>query len=258
MPGTCYFAPHQDGLLFTKLRLSVLGLCRCLGLCCCLMLTACSANKVNLAVYLSPEVAQTYGEVPSLEVDVAGVTAEQKQALEHTTVEQYFAPHSTVRSSIQPVTLYFSPLQQRPYSIEKSFAAWELWQQRGAEYVMVLCNLPQLSAAPQGAAAPDSRMLFIEMHDGFIKDSSSHIVEITSSGVIKVADEPEEPSTAEPSAAPSAQEQALAAAQAAEEQAQAAAPALDAATGLTLDPAFTPAGNTGLNAPNPFAPIVLE
>lgn len=259
MPGTCYFAPHQDGLLFTKLRLSVLGLC------CCLMLTACSASKVNLAVYLSPEVAQTYGEVPSLEVDVAGVTAEQKQALEHTTVEQYFAPHSAVRSSIQPVTLYFSPLQQRPYSIEKSFAAWELWQQRGAQYVMVLCNLPQLSAAPQsaapqGAAAPDSRMLFIEMHDGFIKDSSSHIVEITSSGVIKVADEPEEPSGAEPSAASSAQEQALAAAQAAEEQAQAAtvAPALDAATDLTLDPAFTTVGSTRLNTPDPFAPIVLE
>lgn len=267
MLGTCYFAPHPAGTHFTKLKLSVLGLC------CSLLLTACSANKVNLAIYLSPEVAQTYGEVPSLEVDVAGVTAEQKQALEQTAVEQYFAPHSAVRSSIQPVTLYFSPLQQRPYSIEKSFAAWELWQQRGAQYVMVLCNLPQLSAAPQsaapqGAAAPDSRMLFIEMHDGFIKDSSSHIVEITSSGVIKVADEPEEPSGAEPSAASSAQEQALAAAQAAEEQALAAveeqaqaatvAPALDAATDLTLDPAFTTVGSTRLNTPDPFAPIVLE
>ena len=232
MLGTCYFAPHPAGTHFTKLKLSVLGLC------CSLLLTACSANKVNLAVYLSPEVAQTYGEVPSLEVDVAGVTAEQKQALEQTAVEQYFAPHSAIRSSIQPVTLYFSPLQQRPYSIEKSFAAWELWQQRGAQYVMVLCNLPQL----------------------FIKDSSSHIVEITSSGVIKVADEPEEPSGAEQSAAPSAQEQALAAAQAAEQQAQAAtvAPALDTATDLTLDPAFTTAGSTRLNTPDPFAPIVLE
>lgn len=214
-----------------------------------LTLSACSSSTVNLAVYLSPEVAQTYGEVPSLEVDVAGVTAAQKQALEHTTVEQYFAPHSTVRASIQPITLYFSPLQQRPYSIEKSFAAWELWEQRGAEYVMVLCNLPKLSAASKDGA-PDSRMLFIEMHDGFIKDSSSHIVEITSSGVIKVADEPEpqsSPSLAQ-SAEPSAQEQALAAALEAEAQAL-----------QSLSPTDALESNApNLNVTAPFEPIVLE
>ena len=221
-------------------------LCGVLGL---MLGTGCSASRVNLDVYLSPEVAQTFGEVPSLEVDVAGVTAQQKKALEQTSVEQYFAPESLLRRSIQPVTLYFSPLQQRPYSIDKSFAAWDLWQQRGAEFVLVLCNLPQLNAAyAQEGAAPDSRMLFIEMHDGFIKDSSSHVVEITSSGVIKVADEPEvETDSSEPSWAHQAQAQAQAAADAAE--AAAAARALsDAQSALELDH----------SAAGLLEPIVLE
>lgn len=203
-------------------------------LCCsALMLTACSASSVNLGVYLSPEVAQTYGEVPSLEVDVAGVTAKQKQTLEQISVEQYFAPNSALRRSIQPVTLYFSPLQQRPYSIEKSFAAWDLWEQRGAEYVMVLCNLPLLTDnAPQGSgsatggAGGDSRMLFIEMHDGFIKDSSSHVVEITSTGVIKVADEPDADLS---TGSDNGEAQGKSVAQQANEQAAAAATAASAA-----------------------------
>ena len=203
-------------------------------LCCsALMLTACSASSVNLGVYLSPEVAQTYGEVPSLEVDVAGVTAKQKQTLEQISVEQYFAPNSALRRSIQPVTLYFSPLQQRPYSIEKSFAAWDLWEQRGAEYVMVLCNLPLLTDnAPQGSvsatgeAGSDSRMLFIEMHDGFIKDSSSHVVEITSTGVIKVADEPDADLS---TGSDNGEAQGKSVAQQANEQAAAAAAAASAA-----------------------------
>ena len=203
-------------------------------LCCsALMLTACSASSVNLGVYLSPEVAQTYGEVPSLEVDVAGVTAKQKQTLEQISVEQYFAPNSALRRSIQPVTLYFSPLQQRPYSIEKSFAAWDLWEQRGAEYVMVLCNIPLLTDnAPQGSvsatggASSDSRMLFIEMHDGFIKDSSSHVVEITSTGVIKVADEPDADLS---TGSDNGEAQGKSVAQQANEQAAAAAAAASAA-----------------------------
>lgn len=211
-------------------------------LCCsALVLTACSASSVNLGVYLSPEVAQTYGEVPSLEVDVAGVTAKQKQTLEQISVEQYFAPNSALRRSIQPVTLYFSPLQQRPYSIEKSFAAWDLWEQRGAEYVMVLCNLPLLTdnasqgAAGSGSAAGgvgsgDSRMLFIEMHDGFIKDSSSHVVEITSTGVIKVADEPDAADQGLSTENTNDEAQGKSVAQQANEQAAAAAAASAAAT----------------------------
>lgn len=206
-------------------------------LCCsALMLTACSASSVNLGVYLSLEVAQTYGEVPSLEVDVAGVTAKQKQTLEQISVEQYFAPNSALRRSIQPVTLYFSPLQQRPYSIEKSFAAWDLWEQRGAEYVMVLCNLPLLtdnasqgaagSGSATGGAGSDSRMLFIEMHDGFIKDSSSHVVEITSTGVIKVADEPDADLS---TGSDNGEAQGKSVAQQANEQAAAAAAAASAA-----------------------------
>lgn len=207
-----------------------------------LVLTACSASSVNLGVYLSPEVAQTYGEVPSLEVDVAGVTAKQKQTLEQISVEQYFAPNSALRRSIQPVTLYFSPLQQRPYSIEKSFAAWDLWEQRGAEYVMVLCNLPLLSDhAPQGAvdttgtaSGSDSRMLFIEMHDGFIKDSSSHVVEITSTGVIKVADEPDAADQGLSTENTSGEAQGKSVAQQANEQAAAAAAAAAATTSASV------------------------
>ena len=175
------------------------------ALTCSLVLTACSASKVNLGVYLSPELEQTYGEVPTLEVDVAGVTAKQKQMLESSSIEQYFAPNSALRRSVLPVTLLFSPLQQRPYVLEKSFIAWDAWKQRGAEYVAVLCNLPQLqgktngqggNATGGGGAASDDgggdgRMLFINMHDGWLKDSSSHTIEITAAGVIKVEDEPE-------------------------------------------------------------------
>ena len=102
---------------------------------------------------------------------------------------------------------------------------------------MVLCNLPLLTdnasqgAAGSGSAAGgvgggDSRMLFIEMHDGFIKDSSSHVVEITSTGVIKVADEPDADLS---TGSDNGEAQGKSVAQQANEQAAAAAAAASAA-----------------------------
>lgn len=239
------------------------------ALTCALVLTACSASKVNLGVYLSPELQQTYGEVPTLEVDVAGVTAKQKQMLESSTIEQYFAPNSALRRSVLPVTLLFSPLQQRPYVLEKSFVAWDAWKQRGAEYVAVLCNLPQLqgkangqggTASGGGAASDDGggdgRMLFINMHDGWLKDSSSHTIEITAAGVIKVEDEPEMEADAATAENPSQQQVNAAIAQAMAQAKPQSTASED--SGLIFEGAVADGSKSSSSSSNTTDPIVLE
>ncbi len=155
-----------------------------------LFVSACSSSSCDIRVYLSDDLRMTYGEIPSLEVDVAGVTSVQQQRLQNLDVDAYFSPGNAVRRSLSPATLYFSDTDSAPYSLDDGSPYWEKWEQMGAEFIAVICNLPALSANEFKQGGTDHRVLLINMHDGFLKDSSEHIVLIGAGGVIKVKEDP--------------------------------------------------------------------
>lgn len=155
-----------------------------------LFLSACSSSSCDIQVYLSDDIRMTYGEIPSLEVDVAGVTAVQQQRLQNLDVDAYFTPGNAVRRSLSPATLYFSDADSAPYVIDDDSSYWDKWEQMGAEFIAVICNLPALSANEFKQGGTDNRVLLINMHDGFLKDSSEHIVLVGAGGVVKVKEAP--------------------------------------------------------------------
>lgn len=179
-------------------------------------LSSCSASRCNVEVYLDPEIKTTYGQVPSLEVDIAGVNAVQAQRLQKVDLDTYFAPNNPQRKSLSPLTFHFSDESLDPIIVEKSDEHWDLWKERGAQFIAVICNLPQFfmdshsdsaeqpnanggvlagemaeMANENSAIFNDGRVLLINMHDGFFKDSSKHLVQISVDGLFTLKSRPE-------------------------------------------------------------------
>lgn len=187
---------------------------------CLTFLTGCSASNCDVEVYLDPELKAAYGQIPTLEVDIAGVNAEQAQRLQQMNLDQYFTPNSPQRKSLAPLTLRFSEENPGPMILADNHELWKRWEERGAQFVAVICNLPQFlslvednqqndsgaSQAPSGMLAGamaemanensavfnDGRVLLINMHDGFFKDSSEHLVQISVDGLLTLKERPEQ------------------------------------------------------------------
>lgn len=180
-------------------------------------LTGCSASNCDVEVYLDPELQSAYGQIPTLEVDIAGVNASQAQRLQNMNLDAYFTPNSPQRRALAPLTLHFSQEQPGPLFLADDDEVWERWEERGAQFIAVICNLPQFlslsesndgdkagTQAPSMLAGPmaemanensavfnDGRVLLINMHDGFLKDSSEHLVQISVDGLLTLKDRPE-------------------------------------------------------------------
>lgn len=188
-------------------------------------LVGCSASDCDIEIYLDPEIKIAYGQVPTLEVDIAGVNAAQAQRLQKMDLDAYFTPNSPQRKSLLPLTMRFSDDNLGPMVLDDDNDLWKRWKERGAQFIAVICNLPQFLTvlenddhqAAQGAIAGggsgdsgamlagemaemanensavfnDGRVLLINMHDGFLKDSSEHFVQITVDGLVTLKDRPE-------------------------------------------------------------------
>lgn len=185
-------------------------------------LTGCSASNCDVEIYLDPELQTAYGQIPTLEVDIAGVNASQAQRLQNMNLDAYFTPNSPQRRALAPLTLHFSQEQPGPLFLDDDDEVWQRWEERGAQFVAVICNLPQFlnlaeqdasggsdagggtNGAPSMLSGPmaemanensavfnDGRVLLINMHDGFLKDSSKHLVQISVDGLLTLEDRPE-------------------------------------------------------------------
>lgn len=186
-------------------------------------LSGCSASDCDVEIYLDPEIKSAYGQVPTLEVDIAGVNAAQAQRLQKMDLDTYFTPNSPQRKSLLPLTMRFSDDNLGPMVLDDDDDIWDRWKERGAQFVAVICNLPQFltvleyhgsetqnggngggggdSAMLSGEMAEmanensavfnDGRVLLINMHDGFFKDSSKHFVQITVDGLVTLEERPE-------------------------------------------------------------------
>lgn len=176
-------------------------------------LTGCSASNCDVEIYVDPELKTAYGQLPSMEVDIAGVNAVQAQRLQKLNLDQYFMPGSPQRRALSPITFYFSAENPEPMILDSGDDLWDKWEERGAKFIAVICNLPEIlhlqsdqqnqndtgalagemaeMANENAAVFNNGRVLLINMHDGFFKDSSKHLVQISVDGLLTLDSRPD-------------------------------------------------------------------
>lgn len=118
-----------------------------------------------------------------------GLTDAEKMRFLAYDVDKYFTPPAQFRKSLGAVTLKFSEDSMRAQKIPDNAEAWKRWEDKGAKYIGVISNLPIITEPGEGVTDP--RKLIIDMHDGFMVDSSAHYVEVGGSGIIELKKEPE-------------------------------------------------------------------
>jgi hypothetical protein len=123
-----------------------------------------SAYKVRTEVL--PSVGKFYSSYPSIEVDIAAVSDSVAGQLKAAKVEDYFAPNSSLRSSIQPKTYFFTSEGQAAITLASRDKIWQTWLAKKPTTIFVIASLPPDPSLSAGA--PDPRMLFIPMKKAFI------------------------------------------------------------------------------------------
>ena len=148
------------------------------------LLSACTPTTLNLEVSMSDELPQVYGFYPTLELDIAPVTAEEKQRLEHYDLEAYFEPNNALRRQLIPYTMKFCqdcPLTQ---DLDSGLEIWDSWEDKKSDYVAVLVNLPLLSSKEPGSADP--RLLFLPFKEHFVYTTKDRRIQIGPEGVTRL------------------------------------------------------------------------
>ncbi len=160
------------------------------------ILTGCSSlYKYDVQVSPSKEILKAYGNFPSIEVDVAGVSEEEAHLLSSYPLDKYFAPNNSMRRHIAPVTLHFSDLDWQPKIIEGGSAEFKKWKERGATHIVALVNLPFTDEENKSL---DPRIYILKIKDGTFSTQDDIYIKIGSTGLsktTKVAAEEDLPGT---------------------------------------------------------------
>lgn len=139
----------------------------------------------NVNVYISPELKEQYGYYPSLEVDIAGLNADEKNWMETYDIDKYFEAENPMRASLKPLTIKFSQDKAGMQYITRESRFWREWNRKGAKETFVIVNLPETAAAGQ-----NSRKLNFKIRSNIFKSHSKYIV-ITRAGLTSLPKPPE-------------------------------------------------------------------
>lgn len=118
-----------------------------------LLLAGCWTPSYYVDVYLSPSLKETYKVYPSVEVDIVGADENDAERLESCDVDDYFEVGNPLRRSVPHATLHFTETDILPKSLSTWDAAWDAFDDRGAEQLFLLVNLPKAAPKP-GAKKP--------------------------------------------------------------------------------------------------------
>jgi len=94
------------------------------------------------------------GRVPTLEVDVVGANPTEAALLNQKDLRAYFSANDEIRTTFPKRTVVFTQADTVPKTVPKSDAVWKTWNQKGADQMFVLVNLPGVSGSLPGDADP--------------------------------------------------------------------------------------------------------
>ena len=101
-----------------------------------------TSYEINVA--LSPKLKEVYGSYPALEVDIAGIDANEAERFAATPVDEYFAVGGALRSSTPHATLRFRYDDVKEHSLSSGDQIWKAFAKKDADRVVLLVNLPPL------------------------------------------------------------------------------------------------------------------
>lgn len=154
------------------------------------MLAGCSSvPHYDVEVYPSAELTQQYGYMPSLEVDVAGVTENEAGRIKAVNIDRYFTADNALRKSLKPETLRFSEDDVVYKVLSEDSGRWNTWNDKGADSIALIVNLPVAAEKPQD----DGRKLIVPIikEGTFSRNSGTLRFEITPAGIIQINRVPE-------------------------------------------------------------------
>jgi hypothetical protein len=155
----------------------------------CCALSGCASQR-RVVVGLSAEVEDYYAIYPSIEFDVAAVTADEADQLKKDGVDRYFAPGSPLRKRLEPFTVYFSQERTAPATLYFRSDYWDKWLKKKPVSLALIANLPH----PPDMAEADPRLLVMDLKKGGVFTRPVY-VEIEPQKITRIFDLPRDPRT---------------------------------------------------------------
>ena len=110
-------------------------------------------GKYNVQVSMDPTLASS-AAVPSIEVDIIGVSPERAAVWDAQSLNNYFAAANMERQTADKFTMRFGAGATAPQTLQISDAMWAKWAGSGAHHLYILASLPGVSTDAPGPADP--------------------------------------------------------------------------------------------------------
>jgi len=94
------------------------------------------------------------GRVPTLEVDLVGASASEVALLNQKDLREYFQAGDPMRTGYPKKTFSFTQSNTEDNVLERSDPVWKAWNEKKAEQMFVLVNLPGIPQTSPGDLDP--------------------------------------------------------------------------------------------------------
>jgi len=110
-------------------------------------------GRYTIEVSLDPSLA-TSAAVPSIEVDIIGVSPARAAVWDAQSLNNYFAAANMERQTADRHTMTFGAGSTAPQTLSSTDDMWDKWMAGGATQVYVMASLPGISTDAAGEADP--------------------------------------------------------------------------------------------------------
>ncbi len=124
-----------------------------------LLSAGCASIQKNLTVTLDKSWFYKGDVLPSIEVDLVGVSEQEKHLWETYSMTDYWNPGNRLRTEAVKHVLRFGSGQSTSQTIKRKDAIWADWKSAGTCYLFVLADLPGAYSDVPGSDDPRRKVL---------------------------------------------------------------------------------------------------
>ena len=127
----------------------------------------------------------------SVLVDVVGINPSELPKWQTYSIRDYFTPNDPVRQDAVKFTAEFVPGKQNPITLKKGDPLWNKWMKSGAQYLVVLADLPLVSKEGK-VGSQDPRRQLIPLCKCYWPDNTSDLDVKVQAGGVSLVNAPRE------------------------------------------------------------------
>ena len=152
------------------------------------VLTGCAVPSYDVEIYLSPKFKEQMKVYPSLEVDIVGVNANERERFASCRLDDYFQIDNALRSGTEHFTLYFSEDDIVPKRLQSGNSIWSKFGEKDADRLYLLVNTP--ATGTKSDEIKDGRRIEIPLERTGLFGSRRRCFEITPAGIVLLKERP--------------------------------------------------------------------